>query len=294
MTQIGVVEELWRFPVKSMAGEAVPLVTLTSDGVLGDRAYAMLDVETGRIVSAKNVRQFPGMLACRSVFVVPPVAGDDVPPVRIDLPNGTSVRSDADDADQTLSDFFGRSVRLVRQAPADFMIDQHHPDLEAGVVAEPRGKTLTQKLGAALFAELGLPSPVVPGRLVDAFPLSLLSTSTLARLSALQPQTRFERERFRMNVIVSPGDPAAAEVAYIGRALTLGAAARVEVAIPAPRCVMTTLPQDGISADLEVLRALVRHNRVPVGPLGNLPCCGLYAAVVAGGELRVGDAVLLH
>ena len=51
----------------------------------------------------------------------------------------------------------GRSVRLVRQVPGNFTIDQQHPDLEAGVVVEPRGQTLTQELGAALFAELGLP-----------------------------------------------------------------------------------------------------------------------------------------
>ena len=51
----------------------------------------------------------------------------------------------------------GRSVGLVRQVPANFTIDQQHPDLEAGVVVEPRGQTLTQELGAALFAELGLP-----------------------------------------------------------------------------------------------------------------------------------------
>jgi len=43
-----------------------------------------------------------------------------------------------------------------------------------------------------------------------------------------------------------------------------------------------------------VLRGLVQHNRLPVGPLGALPCCGLYTVVTAAGMLHVGDALTLH
>ncbi len=72
MASIGRVQQLWRFPVKSMAGELVPQVTLIADGVLGDRAYALLDVETGRVASAKDVRHFPHLLRCRAAFAAPP------------------------------------------------------------------------------------------------------------------------------------------------------------------------------------------------------------------------------
>ena len=76
--------------------------------------------------------------------------------------------------------------------------------------------------------------------------------------------------------------------------MSLGSAVRVEVAIPAPRCVVVTRSQAGLAEDLGVLRALVQHHRLPVGPLGPLPCCGLYAVVTAAGMLRVGDALTLH
>jgi uncharacterized protein YcbX len=294
MEQIGQVQQLWRYPVKSMAGEAVTEGALAADGMLGDRAFALLDVQAGRIVSAKNVRHFPDLLRCRAAFVAPVEQGSALPPVMIELPDGRTVRSDDPDVDRRLSAALGRDLRLVHEAPADYTVEQHHPDLADGTVAAGPGKTVATKLGSALFAQLGVPSPVAPGRLVDAFPLSLLSLSTLARLDGLQPESRFEPERFRMNVIVEPADPGAVEAAWIGRGMSLGPAVRVEVAIPAPRCVVVSRSQAGLAEDLGVLRALVRHNRLPVGPLGPVPCCGLYAVVTSFGMLRVGDAVALH
>ena len=47
MPTVGSVAELWRFPVKSMKGEQLQEVTVTKQGVLGDRAYALIDAETG-------------------------------------------------------------------------------------------------------------------------------------------------------------------------------------------------------------------------------------------------------
>ena len=40
---VGSIAGLWRFPVKSMQGERLQEVELTAHGVLGDRAYALID-----------------------------------------------------------------------------------------------------------------------------------------------------------------------------------------------------------------------------------------------------------
>ena len=50
----GSVAELWRFSVKSTRGEKLQQAVVTERGVLGDRAYALIDTETGRFVSAKR------------------------------------------------------------------------------------------------------------------------------------------------------------------------------------------------------------------------------------------------
>jgi uncharacterized protein YcbX len=52
--QAGTIVELWRYPVKSMLGTTVNGILITERGALGDRAWALRDVESGRIASAKK------------------------------------------------------------------------------------------------------------------------------------------------------------------------------------------------------------------------------------------------
>jgi len=292
-TEVGSVAGLWRFPVKSMQGEPIAQAELGPQGIVGDRAYALIDDETGKVVSAKSVRLFPRLLGCSATFVEPPGAGSDLPAVRIELANGAAVVSDRSDADRLLSAFFGRGVTLARTAPDDFTIDQYHPDVENVDPAGRRDTVVEQKLGAALFAEIGLASPVPAGAFFDLFPLSLLTTSTLARLSELRPESRFDERRFRMNTIVATAAPGFPENDWIGRALEIGDGVRIRVAMPDPRCVMTTLAQGDLPHDTEVVRTLVRHNRLQVGATGAYPCAGVYTVVEKPGTLRLGAAVTL-
>ena len=293
METVGSVAELWRFPVKSMKGEQLREVTITERGVLGDRAYALIDTATGKVASAKSVKLFPDLLACRAAFVEAPRAKREVPPVRIDLPNGRSVTSDSRDVDGALSAYFRRDVTLARVAPDDFTIDQYHPDVEGADPGGNRDTVVAQKLGSALFAVLGMESPVPVGAFFDVFPLSVMTTSTLTRLNELRPQSRFEPRRFRMNVILKTDRPGFVENAWVGRELGLGDGARISVALLDPRCVMTTLAQEDLPRDVDVLRTLVHHNTMQVGDLGQFPCAGVYATVAVQGTVRTGDHVTI-
>ncbi|HSB10869.1 MAG TPA: MOSC N-terminal beta barrel domain-containing protein [Blastocatellia bacterium] len=290
---VGTVAALWRFPVKSMSGEQLEQVELTGRGLVGDRAYALIDAETGKVVSAKSVRLFPDVLACQAAFAQPPRSGSEPPPVRITLPDGTTVTSDAGDFERALSAYFRREVRLARAAPDDFTIDQYHPDVEGADPAGHRDKVVEQKLGSAFFAEAGLASPVPAGAFFDLFPVSLLTTSTLERLNELRPESRFDQRRFRMNVIVGALEPGFVENGWIGRELAIGDGVRLSVALSDPRCVMTTLAQGDLPADTGVLRTLVQHNKVQVGGAGQFPCAGVYAVIHAPGTIQRGDRVAL-
>ncbi len=291
---VGSLAELWRFPVKSMKGEQLEQAELTERGLLGDRAFALIDTDTGKVVSAKSVRLFPDLLGCQAEFTEPPQAGRELPPVRIVLPDGTSVMSDSSDVDRVLSEHFKRSVTLARSAPDDFTIDQYHPDVEDLDPAGHRDTVVEQKLGSAFFAEAGLDSPVPVGSFFDLFPVTVLTTSTLEQLSGLRPESRFDQRRFRMNVIVDTEKAGFVENDWIEQALAIGDAVRLRVALPDPRCVMTTLAQGDLPQDADVLRTLTRHNRVQVGDAGQFPCAGVYAVVEAAGTLRVGDRVRLN
>ena len=292
-SKIGSVARLWMFPVKSMRGEQIEQAEFTDRGLVGDRAYALLDADTGKVVSAKSVRLFPDLFGCQAAFVEPPVLDGELPPVRISLPDGSSVTSDSGDVDRVLSAFFRRDVTLARAAPVDFTIDQYHPDVEDADPAGYRDTVVEQKLGSAFFAEAGLSSPVPVGSFFDLFPVSVLTTSTLDQLNELQPNSSFDERRFRMNVIVATEEGGFVENNWVGRELAIGDAVRLNVALPDPRCVMTTLAQGELPRDTDVLRALVQHNRLQVGDAGRFPCAGVYAVVQAPGAVRTGDRVSL-
>jgi uncharacterized protein YcbX len=51
------VHEIRRYPVKSMAGESLPLVEVDARGLVGDRWYAVVDTD-GKLASGKHTRRF--------------------------------------------------------------------------------------------------------------------------------------------------------------------------------------------------------------------------------------------
>ncbi len=287
----GTITALWRFPVKSMLGEQLDAVDVTEHGIAGDRAYGIIDTQTGKVASAKHPKLWPDLLRCRATFARAPVAGEDAPPVRIELADGTAVATDDRDVDAVLSRFFGREVTLSRASPADYTIDEYVP---AGARPDgPSDEVGEQKLGAALFTERGMPSLVPEGSFMDLFPLSVMTTSTIAHLQQLQPGSRFDARRFRMNVIVDTAAGGFVENDWIGRVLEIGDAAQLAVVLPDPRCVMTNLAQEDLPRDPLILKTLGQHNRLEVAGTGLYPCAGVYAICGSTGTIRVSDSVRL-
>jgi uncharacterized protein YcbX len=289
---VGTIRALWRFPVKSMLGEEVEAVDLDEGGVVGDRAFAVVDRETGKVASAKHPKLWPNLLHCRASFAEPPRAGNGPPAARIDLADGESVRTDADDVDDVLSRFFGREVELASAAQNGYTIDQYHPDEEDYDPDGHRDEVVEAQLGAAFFNQRGLPSAVPEGSFFDLFPLSVLTTSTLDRLRELEPESSFDLRRFRMNVIVDTPARGFVENDWVGHSLAIGDDVQLGVALLDPRCVMPSLAQTDLERDTKVLKALAKHNRLDVGG-AIYPCAGVYAVSEAGGTIRRDDAVSL-
>jgi uncharacterized protein YcbX len=89
---------LWRYPVKSMQGETLDVATIGLRGIVGDRGWAVVDVENGLALTG---RRAPDLLFAHAALV-----DDDV---RITLPDGTIAADD-----DALSDWLGRPVTLTR------------------------------------------------------------------------------------------------------------------------------------------------------------------------------------
>ena len=51
-TGIGSVAGIWRFPVKSMRGQRLERAEVTERGLVGDRAYALIDADTGKVAAS--------------------------------------------------------------------------------------------------------------------------------------------------------------------------------------------------------------------------------------------------
>ena len=88
-SDLGLVVSLWRYPVKSMMGEELNATEVTERGLLGDRAYALVDRADGKAATAKNPRKWPRLFDFRAIFIAPARAAAPVPPVRIALPDGS-------------------------------------------------------------------------------------------------------------------------------------------------------------------------------------------------------------
>src|SRR5438874_5569097 len=107
---LGSVVSLWRYPVKSMMGEELNASEVTERGLLGDRAYALVDSSDGKVASAKNPRKWPGLFDFRAALVDIPRPGAKLPAVRISLPDGTMISSERGDLNQVLSRALNREV----------------------------------------------------------------------------------------------------------------------------------------------------------------------------------------
>lgn len=266
---VATVVALWRYPVKSMMGEQLNAAEVTDRGLLGDRAYALVDRETDKVASAKFPRKWPTLLAHRATYVEPPTGTDDLPAVRITLPDGRIVRSDDPDVDAALSADVGRNVALDRSAPAAPSLEEYWPDIEG---LDHRDALTEEAMPPGTFFDLGI--------------VHLLTTATLDELRQRYPEGRFEVRRFRPNVVVGPleGQAGFVENGWVGRALTIGDDVRLRITQPCPRCVMTTVAQDDLPKDPGILRTAARHNDVNVG---------VYATVERPGRILRGDEVRL-
>ncbi len=70
-TNLGAVEiaEVWRYPVKSMAGERVGRVDLTGAGLPRDRGIAVFDPRGTRPTHPVSARQLPALLSFRAILL---------------------------------------------------------------------------------------------------------------------------------------------------------------------------------------------------------------------------------
>ncbi|MGD9851329.1 MAG: MOSC domain-containing protein [Nitrospirales bacterium] len=282
-SEMGVIQSLWRYPVKSMMGESLSLAEVNVYGIQGDRAYAILDETDGKVATAKNPKKWPGLFSFQASLREP--SGDKKPGagVRITLPDGRVFSSEQQELPQILSQALNRKVTLAvmeegrvtglqSTLPGAWIAqsEEYWPDMDG----REKRDTVT---------DFSLPT----GTFFDAAMVHLLTTATLNRLREAYPEGRFEVPRFRPNLVVASGEEQKGfiENHWVGHTLAIGDEVRLKITGSCARCVMTTLAQGELPKDTGVLRTAVQHNHGHVG---------VYASVVQGGVIRSGDRVRLE
>jgi uncharacterized protein YcbX len=282
--QVGTIRELWRYPVKSMLGTTLSEVVVTPNGFLGDRAWALRDVETGRIASAKK---FPRLLEFRATYEVEP-AGESPGRVRIETPDGDPICPEDPAASRAISKLLGRDMRLENEARVDekttidretvfgdVPLDQMKSEWSPEAISEWTPETMPDyfQLKKSTFFEIGS--------------VFVLASGSVEHLLELQGGTALiDRRRFRPNFFIdtSPERGRFVEDDWMGGALSIGDDLVLDDFQPTLWCVTSTLAQEELPRDLSILRTTAENHK---------GCLGVYASVRSPGLARVGDPVVL-
>jgi hypothetical protein len=305
---IGTIQQIWRYPVKSMAGERLADCSVYSLGIPGDRGWAIRDAIKSEI---KTGTRIPLLMQCASEYREEP-SNKSIPHVNIKFPDGSSVASDDPEVNARLSAVLGRHVNLWPRQPASDKDHYRRPGTAARVIARLTNipgfrallPTLTKlpNLDATLRAAFSRtpeePIPDIsklprelfeftspPGTYFDAFPIHVLTTASLAVMAQSNAAADWDVRRFRPNFFVKTveGIEGLVESEWAGRTLRIGTVA-IKCEMPAVRCGMTTNAQTGLPKDPSVLRTIVKKADQNLG---------VYASVVTTGRVSEGDRVEL-
>jgi hypothetical protein len=256
---VGTVESLWRYPVKSMAGESLAESFVGFSGFYGDRCYAFKNSAARKGFPYLNANVQQRMLLYRPRFRHPERAAR--PP---NLAEAMAIEP---------------GVTPANAEPGDMVLDVLTP---SGAVVAVDDPALTAMLGEGLRGENRLALVRSDRALTDCRPVSLVSLQTVKQLGA-ELGGPVDKRRFRANIYVDlASDRGFAEDELVGRTLRLGAKAVVAVLERDPRCKMISLDPDTGEHEPEVLRQVARAHEASAG---------VYCAVLVEGILSAGDSI---
>ena len=289
MGLVGSVRSLHRYPVKSMVGESLDVTTVSRAGVPGDRAWAVRNLDVGE---QQGARKIPALLGLVATTVATDEPAPNAPPM-IRFPDGEEWSADDPRTSEQVSAYVGKRVELVPLAPASHLAHYRQAHLatdgaelwkEMGVGAGEDAPDMSS-LPLKKLAQLGV-FVTPPGTYFDAYPLHILTTSSLRFVGQQLDGAPVDPCRYRPNLVIDSGEmEGLVEADWEGVSLEVGGC-RFHVDAATVRCSIPGRAQaiEGIGADKQVVRAVAQHAARHLG---------VYASVTQPGSIRVGDPVHL-
>ena len=259
MATIGTVESLWRYPIKSMSGEAMTEMFVGFSGFYGDRCFAFKNSSARKGFPYLNASAQEQMLRYRPQFRYPERAAKP--------PNLTEAMS------------ISPGVTPANPDPNDLILDVVTP---SGAVVAVDDPALIEMLVEGLRGENRLTLVRSDRALTDCRPVSLISLQTIRQVES-ELGIPIDKRRFRANVYFDLASHYGfAEDELVGRRLRIGSNAEIMVLERDPRCKIMSLDPDTSEHNPEVFRKVAEAHGA---------CAGIYCAVLVEGVLTKGDTV---
>lgn len=243
--------------LKGAAVDEPAELLLDASGAVGDRAFFCVDPQ-GNLVSITRTGALCGITATH------------------DPGSGRLVLRAPDGAVAEGTVVLGDPVEVVH----------YGLDVPGRLVEGPWSALLSERAGSPLR----LLRATGPHLGSDVHPVTLLGDSSVSAVAGAAGVEALDPRRFRMTLGFD-GAPPFAEDTWAGRSVRVGEAV-LEVGGPVPRCAATQRDPDSGASDAPVLKALTDLRGVQPSELGERGVnLGVYARVLRGGRVRVGDAV---
>lgn len=165
-------------------------------------------------------------------------------------------------------------------------VDPTQPDKSSTIVRTPAGVAydVTDPALAAEICPQGARVIRQDRGVFDTFPLSLITTQTIARLSAMVG-VELDVRRFRPNILVESSEHAPfLEDSWMGCVLRIGGM-RMRVDKRDGRCVVITIDPVTTERNPDVIRAVARDRQ---------GCLGVYGSTVQPGRAAISDEVFVE
>jgi uncharacterized protein len=117
MHPVGTIRQLARFPVKSMRGEALPVTTLTLQGVPEDRRYAFVQTASRSAFPWLTARQMPELLRYKPAVEV---EGSGEVVVTVTTPSGAKWPVDSEELRREIEGRSGRTLFLLHDGRGSY------------------------------------------------------------------------------------------------------------------------------------------------------------------------------
>ncbi|MGJ3246083.1 MAG: MOSC domain-containing protein [Elainellaceae cyanobacterium] len=259
MSTIGVIDSIWRYPVKSMCGEKLDEVFVSFAGLMGDRTYGILKSNGNPGFPWHTARDQEPLLQYKPRY----------------KHTSVTLKPEALDAAQAMAP----GINPVYPEADQFAVEVETPD---GTVYDIDSKGFLDHL-KTLTGNDTLRLHFTQKSQFDCRPLSLFSLQMRDMLTE-ELGIAIDERRFRANFYVKWNDdqPPLYDADLVGTRLKIGDMLEMTVLERDPRCKMITLDPDTSEANPAIIKHVANAHE---------GYAGVYGAVLVEGTVKAGDVI---